>query len=112
MMRTRVLLIVGALAVMFGCLALAGLAGLVGTAAKDATQQALAGADSEGQRVTAVCIGLNIGSCRTSQASTSTRPASDAGDGIPWQVKLFAVAVICPLLLGGTILLCRDQEEW
>lgn len=71
------------------------------TAAKDATQQALAGADNEGQRVTAVCIGLNIGSCRTSQASTATRPAVDAGDGIPWPVKLFAVAVICPLLLGG-----------
>ena len=95
-MRTRMLLTIGGLAMVFACLALIG---LVGTAARDTAARALAEADNEDQRVTAVCVGLNIGSCRTTQASTSTRPAADgASDANPWPVILLAVAVICPLV--------------
>lgn len=95
MMRTQMLLTIAGLAMVFACLALIG---LVGTAAQQTAQQALAEADNEDQRVTAVCVGLNIGSCRTTQASTSTRPADGASEGNPWPVILLAVAVICPLV--------------
>ena len=90
------LLTIGGLAMVFACLALIG---LVGTAARDTAARALAEADNEDQRVTAVCIGLNIGSCRTTQTSTSTRPADGASEGNPWPVILLAVALICPLVV-------------
>ncbi len=107
----RKLLLIGLLAALVGFCALVGLVNeMAGSVGRDAVRNALNSAP-DNQRVTAVCVGVNIGSCNTRQASTSTRTAGD-GDGIPWPAKLLAVAVICPLLLGGTIWLCRDTEEW
>ena len=99
-MRTRMLLTIGGLAMVFACLALIG---LVGTAARDTAVQALAEADNEDQRVTAVCVGLNIGSCRTTQTSTSTRPADGARDGNPWPGVLLVVAMLCPMVFVAAL---------
>ena len=99
-MRTRMLLTIGGLAMVFACLALIG---LVGTAARDTAVQALAEADNEDQRVTAVCVGLNIGSCRTTQTSTSTRPADGASDGNPWPRVLLVVAMLCPMVFVAAL---------
>jgi len=102
------LLTIGGLAMVFACLALIG---LVGTAAQDVAQRAVTAADTdESQKVTAVCVGLNIGSCRTTQESTSTRPADDGG-GNPWPVSLFVTAVLCPMILLAMIVWFRS-EEW
>ncbi len=101
-MRTRMLLTIGGLAMVFACLALIG---LVGTAARDTAVQALAEADNEDQRVTAVCVGLNIGSCRTTQTSTSTRPADGASEGNPWPWVLLATAALCPVVLAVAVVI-------
>jgi hypothetical protein len=100
---SRKLLIVSLLVVLVGCGALAG---VVRTAADTAVGKALAGGAADGQRVTAVCVGLNIGSCRTNQDSTE-RAAGDDGNVLPWLV----VAVLCPVLLGGVIWLGREIED-
>lgn len=99
-MRTQMLLVIAGLAMVFACLALIG---LVGTAARDTAVQALAEADNEDQRVTAVCVGLNIGSCRTTQTSTSTRPADGASDGNPWPGVLLVVAMLCPMVFVAAL---------
>ena len=99
-MKTRMLLTIAGLAMVFACLALIG---LVGTAARDTAVQALAEADNEDQRVTAVCVGLNIGSCRTTQTSTSTRPADGAGN--PWPWVLLATAALCPVVLAVAVVI-------
>ena len=111
---TRVLLVIGLVAMLVGCLALVMLVNTFSAAADSAVEQALASGAADGQRVTAVCVGLNIGSCRTTQSSTSTRPADGGGDDvvIPWPMKLLAVAVGCPLLLGAVIWLWGRSEEW
>ena len=107
-MRTRILLTIGGLAMVVSCLALVG---LVGTAAQQTAAQALAEADNGDQRVTAVCVGLNIGSCRTTQTSTSTRPAGDDGDGTPWPGVLLVVAMMCPMVFVAALTWQRS-EEW
>jgi len=105
-MRTQMLLTIAGLAMVFACLALIG---LVGTAAQDVAQRAVSAVDDADQRVTAVCVGLNIGSCRTAQTSTSTRPADAAGEGTPWPVVLLGVAVLCPLILWGAFYFSKPR---
>ena len=102
------LLTIGGLAMVFACLALIG---MVGTAARDTAARALAEADNEDQRVTAVCIGLNIGSCRTTQTSTSTAPrpaAADPGPN-PWPLILPLSAVL--LLAVGAVVTALDRLD-
>ena len=107
----RKLLLIGLLAALVGCGALVGLVNeLAGSVGSDAVRDALAGAPDD-QRVTAVCVGLNIGSCRVAQSSTSTQPAEYDYDGPPWPAKLFVVAVVCPLLMGIVVLLWNRSEE-
>jgi hypothetical protein len=108
---TRILLVIGLVAVLVGCLALVMLVNTFSAAADSAVDKALASGAADGQRVTAVCVGLNIGSCRTTQQST--RPAAGGGDDvvIPWPMKLLAVAVGCPLLLGAVIWLWGRSAE-
>lgn len=77
---TRVLLIIGLLVMLVGCGALFG---LVNAAGRDAVRDALNDAPA-GQHALAVCVGLNIGSCRVARSSSSTaRPAGDE-DGAAW----------------------------
>lgn len=106
---TRGLLIIGLLAVLVGCMALVG---LVSTAAQGAVDKALDSGAADSQRVTAVCVGLNIGSCRTNQQSTTTQPDSADSNETPWPLKLLAVAVVTPLLLGGIAWSVSRDEEW
>lgn len=104
------LMVIGLLAVLIGCLALVG---LVNQMTGDAVSQALNdGAPDNAQRVTAVCVGLNIGSCRTNQTSTATQPGSADSNETPWPIKLLAVAVVTPLLLGGIGWAVSRAEEW
>lgn len=107
---TRVLLIIGLVAVLVGCLALVMLVNTFSAAADSAVDKALASGAADGQKVTAVCVGLNIGSCRTTQQST--RPA-DGGAAvvIPWPAKLFVVAFLCPIALAGAVWLWGRSEE-
>ena len=98
----RVLFVIGGLAMVFACLALIG---LVGTAAQDVAQRAIAETPDDGQRVTAVCVGLNIGSCRTSQESTSTARPADGGGGNPWPWVLMATAALCPVVLAVAVVI-------
>ena len=105
-MRTQMLLTIAGLAMVFACLALIG---LVGTAAQDVAQRAVSAADDADQRVTEVCVGLNIGSCRTAQTSTSTRATGIAGDGNPWPMIALATAVIAPLVLWGAFYFSKPR---
>jgi hypothetical protein len=107
---TRILLVIGLVAVLVGCLALVMLVNTFSAAADSAVDKALASGAADGQRVTAVCVGLNIGSCRTTQQSTSTRPADD-GDGNPWPVIALATAVLCPLVLAGAVRMWGRSED-
>jgi hypothetical protein len=103
-------MVIGLLAVLVGCLSLVG---LVNQMTGDAVSQALNdNAPGNAQRVTAVCVGLNIGSCRTNQTSTATQPGSADSSGTPWPLKLLAVAVVTPLLLGGIVWSFSRTEEW
>ena len=99
----RLLLVIGALAMVFACLALIG---LVGTAAQDMAQRAVTAADTPdtAQKVTAVCIGLNLGSCRTTQESTSAT-ADGASGGNPWPWVLLLTAILCPVVLFAALIL-------
>jgi len=104
---TRLLFVIGALAMVFACLALIG---LVGTAAQDVAQRAVTAADTPdtAQKVTAVCIGLNLGSCRTSQESTTTaRPVGS--DLNPWPVVLLGTAILAPLVLGAVFVFSKPK---
>ena len=107
-MRTQMLLTIAGLAMVFACLALIG---LVGTAAQDVAQRAVSAADTPdtAQRVTAVCVGLNLGSCRTTQESTSKRATGIAGDGNPWPMIALATAVIAPLVLWGAFYFSKPR---
>jgi hypothetical protein len=107
---TRILLIIGLVAMLVGCLALVMLVNTFSAAADTAVDKALASGAADGQKVTAVCVGLNIGSCRTTQQAT--RPA-DGGAAVvfPWPVKLFVVAVLCPLVLAGAFWMWGRSED-
>ena len=94
-MTTRAILTIGLLAILAGCISLAMLVSQFSGAAVD---KALSETPDSAQKVTAVCVGLNIGSCRTSQESTSKRAT---GDGNPWPSVALATAVIAPLVLWG-----------
>lgn len=99
-MTTRAILTVGLLAILAGCLSLAMLVSQLTGGAVDAALRETNTPDTA-QRVTAVCVGLNLGSCRTTQESTSKRATGIAGDGNPWPMIALATAVIAPLVLWG-----------
>lgn len=97
----RVLLVIGLVAVLVGCGALVM---LVNEFTGQALNEALRENDTPdtAQKVTAVCIGLNLGSCRTSQESTTTaRPAGS--DPNPWPVVLWGVALLCPVVFMAAL---------
>lgn len=104
-MTTRAILTIGLLAILAGCLSLAV---LVSQFSGGAVDKALSESDAPdtAQRVTAVCVGLNIGSCRTAQESTSK---GIAGDGNPWPVIALATAVIAPLVLWGAFYFSKPR---
>lgn len=104
-----VLFIIAGFALLLLCLSVAMLSG---QAANGAVRDALvndASTPGTAQRVTAVCVGLNIGSCRTEQASTTTQPAT--ADGNPWPVILLVTAALCPLVFA-VVLAWSRSEEW
>jgi uncharacterized protein YceK len=91
------LLIIALLAILTGC---GSLAMLVRNAADTAVSEALASGAADDQRTTAVCVGLNIGSCRTIQESTATQPD---GDGNPWPVVALLTALLCPFVCAAAL---------
>lgn len=107
-MTTRAILTVGLLAILAGCLSLAMLVSQLSGAAVDKALSESNTPDTA-QKVTAVCVGLNIGSCRTTQESTSTRAPGLAGDGNPWPMIALATAVIAPLVLWGAFYFSKPR---
>jgi len=110
---TRTILTVGLLAILAGCLSLATLVSQLTGGAVDAALRENSTPDTA-QRVTAVCVGLNIGSCRTTQESTSKRATAGAGllSRDPWPVIALATAVIAPMVLWGMFLTCSKPRGW
>lgn len=107
-MTTRAILTVGLLAILAGCLSLAMLVSQLTGDAVDAALRETNTPDTA-QRVTAVCVGLNLGSCRTTQESTSKRATGIAGDGNPWPMIALATAVIAPLVLWGAFYFSKPR---
>ncbi len=107
-MTTRAILTVGLLAILAGCLSLAMLVSQLTGGAVDAALRETNTPDTA-QRVTAVCVGLNLGSCRTTQESTSKRATGIAGDGNPWPMIALATAVIAPLVLWGAFYFSKPR---
>ena len=107
-MTTRAILTVGLLAILAGCLSLAMLVSQLTSGAVDAALRETNTPDTA-QRVTAVCVGLNLGSCRTTQESTSKRATGIAGDGNPWPMIALATAVIAPLVLWGAFYFSKPR---
>ena len=99
-MKTRILLTIGLLIILAGFVSFAILVSQLTGDAVDAALKANSTPDTM-QRVTAVCIGLNIGACRTSQHSTSTLPAGGYPGANPWPVIVLATAIICPVVLAA-----------
>lgn len=97
---TRKLLTVGLLAILAGCLSLMMLVSQLTDGAVDAVLRD-ANTPDTAQGVTAVCVGLNIGSCRVDQRSTTR--ATGSNDGNPWPVIALATAVIAPLALWAAL---------
>ena len=107
-MTTRAILTVGLLAILAGCLSLAMLVSQLTGGAVDAALRESSTPDPA-QRVTAVCVGLNLGSCRTTQESRSERATGIAGDGNPWPMIALATAVIAPLVLWGAFYFSKPR---
>lgn len=87
----------------------------MGAASGEAVRAALADDTKAGseQRVTAVCVGLNLGSCQTTQSSTTTAARSESSNRqafAPWEVPLLmAIAVALPFC--AALLLFRERER-
>jgi hypothetical protein len=67
------------------------------TAAQQAAMPEPAATETSGsQSVTAVCVGLNIGSCRTEQEQTGTPTQTERRDasGNPWPVILLSLVML------------------
>lgn len=104
-MSKRTFLTIGLLAVLAGFVSLFM---LISQFTDGAVQSALRenNTPDTAQRVTAVCVGLNIGSCRTTQESTT----GIAGDGNPWGMIALATAVIAPLVLWGAFYFSKPRD--
>ena len=103
---TRILATIALLAVVVGCGALVA---LMDSAMSAAYNDALRRIETEtpanetAQRVTAVCVGLNIGSCRATQDSASTSTPAGYPGANPWPLILLATAVICPVAFAAAL---------
>lgn len=92
-MKLGILLAIGGIALIFACLALIA---ITGTVAQDIAQRNAAEVSTpDTQRVTAICAGINIGSCNTKQTT-----GMENKDSNPWLFILFGVALLCPLVFG------------
>lgn len=90
---------------------------LLGAAAEDAVEQALA-ADpiaQSAQRSTQVCVGLfNLGACKSTQASTSTAIRQDKGRSSDVVRDLIGLACVVPMSLfvitGLAVKVLQDER--
>lgn len=108
-MTTRAILTVGLLAILAGCLSLAMLVSQLTGGAVDAALRETNTPDTA-QRVTAVCVGLNIGSCRTEQEQEQTPTPTERRDagGNPWPV----IALSIVMLLIAQYLVINAADPW
>lgn len=105
-MTTKLLLTIGLLAILTGCGALLALLDSALTVAyNDALRRIETPANETAQKVTAVCVGLNVGSCRTNQdsASTSTPAAGGYPGANPWPVILLATGIVSAVFLTAML---------
>jgi hypothetical protein len=81
------------------------------TAAQQAAMPEPAASEAgDSQSVTAVCVGLNIGSCRTEQEQTGTPTQTERRDagGNPWPVIVLSTV----MLLIAQYLVINAADPW
>jgi hypothetical protein len=101
----NILLLIGLMAMLFICVAGAMLASEIGTATDNAAPRLQQHTD---QQAAAVCIGLNIFSCRTSQQNGPER--GQAGESNPWPTIMLLTALIAPAVLAVGLSLQRQSS--
>lgn len=102
----RTLLLLSALAATLGCLVIIAITGMVAQSVAQSAP-ALTTPAAVTQEVTAVCVGLNIGSCNVKQAGAG---AASPRDGNPWPVIFLFTMLIVPVVLAALAMLPGRSE--